>query len=434
MDASGKADILSIVTEIFKPIIEPLNEIQKSTLDKNIDNTEDLHFYQIDELLDSYSIDKTYGPKLQPNKTVRLGKKEIKLVGNTIIVDDTTYPLTQGFRTHLTSNSKQIKKGGNKYRDIITPLFLSGGLSVQLQKHTLQYWNDPNELVSRLKPLLASKAAGNTGVSNKILSIFEELREVGYIKHCFTKFAWVIALKSKTAKEVSNAMSKILLKRSPKLLQLDNGKEFYNTTFDKLMKKYNIHKYSTYSTMKACIVERFNRTLKKKKFREFTARGMTPAQAHLDPTSVEIKTRKIINRKNSLKIGDYVRISTYKSVFTKDYLPSWSAEIFKIIKINQTMPITYQLQDYTGKPIAGCFYSEEICKTNYPNEYLIEKIIRRKGKQVFVKWLEFDNTHNSWINITIMSTGIIDIQCILGANNKYMIKEMSIVDTETWAT
>ncbi len=206
----GKADIQSIVTETFKPIIDPLNEIQKSTLDKTIDNTEDLHFYQIDELLDSYSIDKTYGPKLQPNKTVRLGKKEIKLVGNTIIVDDTTYPLTQGLcslifskapklytendlktyksiliqtSAYLTSNSKQIKKGGNKYRDIITTLFPSGsGLSVQLQKHTLQYWNDPNEWVSRLKLLLASKAAGNTGVSNEILSIFEELREAGYIK------------------------------------------------------------------------------------------------------------------------------------------------------------------------------------------------------------------------------------------------------------
>lgn len=208
----GKAEIQSLVTETFKPIIEPLNEIQNSTLDKNIhtNNTEDLHFYQINELLDSYSIDKTYGPKLQPNKTVRLGKKEIKLVGNTIIVDDTTYLLTQGLcslifskapklytendlktyksiliqtSAHLTSDSKQIKKGGNKYRDIITTLFPSGsGLSVQLQKHTLQYWNDPNELISRLKLLLASKAAGNTGVSNEILSIFEELREAGYIK------------------------------------------------------------------------------------------------------------------------------------------------------------------------------------------------------------------------------------------------------------
>jgi transposase InsO family protein len=84
--------------------------------------------------------------------------------------------------------------------------------------------------------------------------------------NCFTKFVWAIALKSKTAKEVSSAMPKILLKRAPKLLQLDNGKEFYNSTFDALMKKYNIHKYLTFSITKACIVERFNRTLKEKMF------------------------------------------------------------------------------------------------------------------------------------------------------------------------
>ncbi len=237
---------------------------------------------------------------------------------------------------------------------------------------------------------------------------------------CFTKLA--IPLKSKTAKEVSTAMSKILLKRSPKLLQLDNGKEFYNSTFDALMEKHNIHKYSTYSTMKACIVERFNRTLKEKMFREFTARGshewfsilpklineynnskhrtigMTPVQADADPTTVKLKQRKIINRKIKLNVGDNVRVSTYKGVFAKGYLPSWSTEIFKIVKINETLPTTYQLQDYTGKPIAGCFYSEELLKTNYPNDYLVEKIIRRKGKQIYVKWLGFDSTHNSWIN------------------------------------
>jgi len=84
-------------------------------------------------------------------------------------------------------------------------------------------------------------------------------------------------------------------------------------------------------------------------------------------------------------------------VFEKGYMPNWSTEIFKIIKINKTLPVTYQLQDYNGKPIAGGFYSEEILKTNYPNYYLIDKIIRRKGKQLLVKWKGFDNTHNSWI-------------------------------------
>ncbi|XP_050066654.1 uncharacterized protein LOC126555819 [Aphis gossypii] len=54
---------------------------------------------------------------------------------------------------------------------------------------------------------------------------------------------------------------------------------------------------------------------------------------------------------------------------------------------DKEVKFTRNLQDYTGKPIAGCFYSEEIHKTNHRNEYLIEKIIRRKGNQVFVKWL-----------------------------------------------
>ena len=33
-----------------------------------------------------------------------------------------------------------------------------------------------------------------------------------------------------------------------------------------------------------------------------------------------------------------------------------------------------------------------------------------------------------------MSVAIMDIQCVLELDNKYLIKEMSIVDTETWAT
>jgi len=238
---------------------------------------------------------------------------------------------------------------------------------------------------------------------------------------CFTKFAWGLPLRTKSGKEVTDAMSRILHDRSPKLLQLDNGKEFYNKTFDELMDKYGIHKYSTYSIMKACIVERFNRTLKEKMFREFTARGshewisilqkllreynnskhrtigMTPIQADVNPLAVEIKQREINNVKIKFKVGDNVRVSTQKGVFTKGYLPNWSTEIFEIIKINKTLPVTYQLQDYTGKPIAGCFYSEEIHKTNHRKEYLIEKIIRRKGNQVFVKWLGFDASHNSWL-------------------------------------
>ncbi|CAI6357498.1 unnamed protein product [Macrosiphum euphorbiae] len=61
---------------------------------------------------------------------------------------------------------------------------------------------------------------------------------------CYTKFSWSIPLRNKSGKEVSSAMATILRDRSPKLLQVDNGKEFYNTIFDALMTKYGIHKYS----------------------------------------------------------------------------------------------------------------------------------------------------------------------------------------------
>jgi len=238
---------------------------------------------------------------------------------------------------------------------------------------------------------------------------------------CFTKFAWAIPVKSKTAVEISNAMAKILANRSPKLLQLDNGKEFYNIIFDTLMTKYRIKKYSTYTTTKACMVERFNRTLKTHMFREFTARGsrewvsilpmlinnynnskhrtigMTPSQADENPALVVLKRRDISNSKIKYQVGDNVRISIKKAVFSKGYLENWSTEVFTVVKVNKTFPPTYQLQDYTGKPIAGCFYAEEISKTNYPRDYLIEKIIRRNGNKVYVKWLGFDTTHNTWI-------------------------------------
>ena len=43
------------------------------------------------------------------------------------------------------------------------------------------YWDDPNELVDRLRLLMAEQQAGNKSHSNEILAIVEELREAGYI-------------------------------------------------------------------------------------------------------------------------------------------------------------------------------------------------------------------------------------------------------------
>ncbi|KAJ8912744.1 hypothetical protein NQ315_016700 [Exocentrus adspersus] len=83
--------------------------------------------------------------------------------------------------------------------------------------------------------------------------------------NCFSKFVWTEPPINKSAQEVANAMNKIL-QRSKKIpkknLQTDMGKEFYNTNFNKLMKKYKITHYSVYSAKKASIVERSIRTIK----------------------------------------------------------------------------------------------------------------------------------------------------------------------------
>lgn len=68
------------------------------------------------------------------------------------------------------------------------------------------------------------------------------------------------------------------------------------------------------------------------------------------------------------------------------------------MKQKKTKPITHLLQDYNGEKIKGSFYDHEMVKVKYPDVFLIEKVIRRKGNKLLVKWLGFDDSENSWID------------------------------------
>lgn len=242
----------------------------------------------------------------------------------------------------------------------------------------------------------------------------------------FSKFAWAAPLKTKTALEVLKEMKEIFkLGRVPKNLQSDDGKEFFNQHFSKLMDEYKINHYSTYSRMKASIVERFNRTLKGMMWKEFSFNGSYHwlniykdlinaynGKIHrtikMPPIKVNSRNeKKLLNtvyshmkiyKLSKFNVGDYVRISKYKNIFEKGYTPNWTTEIFKIKTVKNTYPTTYILEDYQGNPIKGGFYDEELTKTQFPDTYLVEKILKSKGKKAFVKWLGFSSEHNSWIN------------------------------------
>ena len=66
-------------------------------------------------------------------------------------------------------------------------------------------------------------------------------------------------------------------------------------------------------------------------------------------------------------------------------------------KINNTVPWTYVINDLNGEEIIGIFYEKGLQKTNQ-HEFRIEKIIKGKGDELYVKWKGYDSSFNSWIN------------------------------------
>ena len=85
------------------------------------------------------------------------------------------------------------------------------------------------------------------------------------------------------------------------------------------------------------------------------------------------------------KVGDHVRISKYKNIFAKGYTPKWSEEIFIVKKLKNTVPWTYVISDLNGEEIVGSFYEKKLQKTNQ-KEFRIEKVIKKKGNKLYVKW------------------------------------------------
>ena len=111
-----------------------------------------------------------------------------------------------------------------------------------------------------------------------------------------------------------------------------------------------------------------------------------------------INIGKEINDKDpKFKVGDHVRISKYKNIFAKDFTPNLSEEIFVIKEIKNTVPGTYVINDLNEEEIMGTFHEKELQKINQ-QEFRIEKVIKKKGNKLYVKWKRYGNSFNSWID------------------------------------
>ena len=177
--------------------------------------------------------------------------------------------------------------------------------------------------------------------------------------------------------------------------------------------------YSTHNEEKSVVAERFTRTLKTKIYKYMTSVSKNEYIDKLNdivnecndtyhrvikmkPVDVKdnacINFGKEVNDKDSkFKVGDQVRISKYKNIFAKGYIPNWSEEMFVIKEVKNTLPWTYVINDLNGEEIIGTFYEKELQKTNQ-HEFRIEKVIKKKGDKLYVKWKGYDNSFNSWID------------------------------------
>ena len=78
-------------------------------------------------------------------------------------------------------------------------------------------------------------------------------------------------------------------------------------------------------------------------------------------------------------------------------MPIWSEEVFLIKKVKNTVTWTYVINDLNGEEIIGTFNEKELHKANR-KEFRIEKLLRKKGDKLYIKWKSYDNSFNSWIN------------------------------------
>ena len=238
----------------------------------------------------------------------------------------------------------------------------------------------------------------------------------------FSKYAWLIPLKDKTGTSVADALKTLFKMRKPEKMWVDKGAEFYNKHVKSL-----ITLYSTENEEKSSVVERWNRTMKEKMWKYFSANNtnkyvdilqdlvnqyntslhstikMTPTEASLKENENKVYLNSygiaIANDADpKFKVGDCVRISKKKKTFEKGYTPRWTEEVFTISKVQLTTPPTYKIKDSTDEEIQGTFYEPELQKTKQ-EIYRIEKVIRKKGRKAFVKWFGYPDSANSWVNL-----------------------------------
>ena len=194
----------------------------------------------------------------------------------------------------------------------------------------------------------------------------------------FSKKAYAAAMKSMHEFDSVIGMESMLhrLPSMPQNIITDKGTEYYNSKMKSLFDRYAINHYSIRGKHKACVAERFIRTLKSRLEKYFWEKNtknwvdvldqfienyngtyhrsikMAPNDVNDDNRATVFKTlfpkTKDIT-KARLNQGDQVRVVKQKNIFDKGYTRSWSQEIYTIVKTFSESGVDfYNISDSAG--------------------------------------------------------------------------------------
>ena len=224
------------------------------------------------------------------------------------------------------------------------------------------------------------------------------------------------SLKRQKGIAIVNVFQKILdnSTRKSNKIWLDKGSEFHICSLEKWLKDNDIEFYSTHNEGKSLVAERFIRTFKNKSYNHIKAVSkslyidelydivneynntyhrtikMKPIEAK-DNTYIEY-IKDVNDKDPNFKVGNHVRISKLENIFAKRYTRNWSEDVFVVKEVKNTVPWTYVINDLYREEIIG-----RSTKTNQQG-FRIEKVIKRKGNKLFVKWKRYDNLFKIWID------------------------------------
>ena len=119
-------------------------------------------------------------------------------------------------------------------------------------------------------------------------------------------------------------------------------------------------------------------------------------------------------------VGEKAWIVRKKDTFEKDFTPNWTEEVFALSEVKHTNPITYSVKDELGEPIKGIFYEQEL-QSSVQEIFRIERVLRKKKNQVYVKWKGYSNAFNSWIPVADLEAWI-SVSGMIGSQLETAVK------------